>query len=319
VSFLSFVYPGKKWSLALYRHQLAEFRINTEINGLFAELQEGWATRYDDQLSTTSLDIVGTGISGAYQVAERLSIGLSVTFYSGRVESAGATYAIDSYPETFWERNSFLPHRQEINSSFSVDDTDIGFNIGILWSFAENWRLGGVYRGGPRFDYELFNIAGPLNEQPEGTILASVLDRSIAFPDVWGVGVAYRSPGGSVTVGFEWDRVEYTIILESLASSQVDTTDVSVGNADELRLGCEYVFMKSRPLIAIRGGVWHDPDHRFRYDGDDPFTRALYPPGGDTTHFTVGTGVAFNHFQIDVGADFSDFADTFTLSAIYSF
>jgi hypothetical protein len=122
-----------------------------------------------------------------------------------------------------------------------------------------------------------------------------------------------------LTVGFEWDRVEYTVILETLGSSQVDTTDVSVGNADELRLGCEYVFMNFKPLIAIRGGVWHDPDHRFRYEGDDPFTRALYPPGGDTVHFTVGAGIAFSHFQIDFGADFSDIVDAFTVSAIYGF
>jgi long-subunit fatty acid transport protein len=319
VSFLSFVYPGKKWSLALFRHQLAEFRFGTEINGLFGEVPEGGTRRYEDQLSSTDLDVVGTGISGAWRVGDRLSIGFGLTFYSGKVESVSDVYSVDSFPETFWERNSFLPDRNTVNSSFVVDDTDVGFNFGILWSFAENWRLGGVYRSGPRFDYELFNVAGPLNEHPEGTILASVLDRSIAFPDVWVLGVAYRSPGGSVTVGFEWDRVEYTAILETLGSSQVDTTDVSVDDADELRLGCEYVFMNSKPLIAIRGGVWHDPDHRFRFEGEDPFTRALYPPGGDTTHFTVGAGIAFSHFQIDLGADFSDIADAFTLSAIYGF
>ena len=41
LSFLSFVYPGKKWSLALYRHQLADFLVRTEINGLFGIPPEG--------------------------------------------------------------------------------------------------------------------------------------------------------------------------------------------------------------------------------------------------------------------------------------
>jgi hypothetical protein len=77
--------------------------------------------------------------------------------------------------------------------------------------------------------------------------------------------------------------------------------------------------LKTRPLIAIRGGVWHDPDHRFRYLGDDPFSRALYQQGKDLLHGTVGVGIAFRSFQIDLGADLSQNADVYALSAIYSF
>jgi long-chain fatty acid transport protein len=319
VSYLSFVYPGTKWSLALYRHQLAEFRISTEINGLFGDVPEGGTRRYEDQLTVTDLDIVGTGLSGAFQVSDRLSLGFGLSYFSGKLENRGAIYGIDSYPETFWERNSFFSDRQYVTSSFDVDDSDVGFNLGVLWKFAESWRLGGVYRQGPRFDYELYNRAGPFNELPEGTVVGSVTDRSIAFPDVWGLGAAYRSPNGSLTIGFEWDHVEYTVILETLGSDQVDTTDVGMDDADELHLGVEYVFLKISPLIAVRAGVWRDPDHRFRYEGTDPFARALYQPGKDATHISVGAGVAFDHFQIDIGADLSDGVDQFAVSAIYSF
>jgi hypothetical protein len=146
-----------------------------------------------------------------------------------------------------------------------------------------------------------------------------VSDRSIAFPDVWGFGVAYRSSDGSLTVGFEWDRVEYSIIGETLDSPLVDASQVAIDDADELHLGIEYVFLETSPLIAVRGGLWHDPDHRFRYLGDDPFNQALYRSGEDTLHITAGAGVAFRQFQIDLGFDLSDLSDTFTLSAIYSF
>ncbi len=319
VSFLSFVYPGTKWSLALYRHQLADFSVSTEINGLFGDAIEGGTRRYEDQPITTDLEIVGTGLSGAYQVSERLSVGFGLTYFAGSVENHGAAYSVDSFPETYWDENSFLPHRQIVTSSFVVDETDIGFNVGFLWQFAESWRLGGVYRQGPRFDYELYNRAGPLNDEPEGTVLEAVTDRSIAFPDVWGLGVAYRSPNGSLTVGFEWDLVEYSVILETLDSEQVDTTDVAMDDANELHLGFEYVFLKTKPLIAVRAGLWRDPDHRFRYEGDDPFASALYQPGKDSLHVTVGVGVAFKSFQIDLGADLSDRADVLSLSAIYSF
>jgi len=319
VSFLSFVYPGTKWSLALYRHQLADFSVRTEINGLFADAGGGWTWRYEDQWSVTELDIVGTGISGAYQVSDRLSLGFGLSYFVGNIENQGATYSVDSYPDTFWEWNSFLPDRQMLTNTFVADDTDLGINLGVLWKFAESWRLGGVFRQGPRFDYELYNFAGPLHQQPEGTVLGAVTDRSIAFPDVWALGVAYRSPSGNLTVGFEWDRVEYSVILETLDSELVDATDARIEDGNELRLGLEYVFLVSTPLIAVRGGVWRDPDHRFRYVGDDVFARALYQPGEDLLHISIGAGIAFSHLQIDIGADLSDAVDQFAVSAIYSF
>jgi len=293
--------------------------VSTEINGLFGDVPEGRVRRYEDQRTVTELDVVGTGLSGAYQVSDKLSLGFGLSYFSGRVENRGAIHLIDSDPDTFWEWNSFLPDRLFATSSFDADDTDVGFNVGVLWKFAESWRLGGVYRKGPRFDYELYNLAGPANDLPEGTILGAVTDRSIAFPDVWGLGVAYRSSDGSLTVGFEWDRVEYSIIGETLDSPLVDASQVAIDDADELHLGAEYVFLKTTPLIAIRGGLWHDPDHRFRYEGDDPFARALYQPGEDALHISIGAGIAFSRFQIDVGANLSDAVDQFALSAIFSF
>jgi long-chain fatty acid transport protein len=319
VSFLSFVYPGSKWSLAIYRHQLADFSIATEINGLFGITPQGGDRRYEDQWTVTDLEIVGTGVSGAYRLSDRFSLGLGVSYFSGRVDNRGAIYAVDSYPDPSWERNSFLPNLLWQTSSFVVDDTDVGFNIGVLWKFAESWRFGAVYRAGPRFDYELYNQAGPLNEAPEGTILASVTDRSIAFPDVWGLGLVYRSPDGSLMVGVEWDRVEYSVIGKTLDSPLVDTSLAAIDDANELHLGAEYVFLKSNPLIAIRGGVWHDPDHRFHYLGDDPFSQALYQQGEDLLHVTAGVGIAFSRFQIDLGADLSQNANVVALSAICSF
>mgnify|MGYP001822189052 CR=1 FL=1 len=274
---------------------------------------------YKRQLGTTELDIVGTGLSGSFLVSDRLSLGFGVTYFSGTVENQGSVYVVDVFPDTFWDQNSFFDHRRWVTSTFTADDSDIGFNVGVLWKFAESWRLGAVYRNGPTFDYELYTRAGPLHPEPEGTVLASVTDRSIAFPDVWGVGVAYRSPSGSLTVGFEWVRVEYSVISKTLDSPLVDASFVAIDDANELRLGTEYVFLESSPLIAIRGGLWYDPDHRFRYTGDDVFSQALYRQGQDLLHVTAGIGIAFKDFQIDLGADLSQNADVVALSAIYSF
>ena len=139
VSYLSFVYPGKKWSLALYRHQLADFVFRTEVNGLFGDVPDG-VRRYDDQRAVIELDVVGTGLAAAFQVTEGLSFGLGVSYFSGIVENQAGLYLIDSYPtdDSFYESNSFLPNRLYTTSSFVSDTSDLGFNFGVLWKFAES-------------------------------------------------------------------------------------------------------------------------------------------------------------------------------------
>lgn len=319
ISFLSFVYPGTRWSLAVYRHQLADFAVRTELNGLFGDAEEGGTRRELDRVTETDLEIVNNGISGAFKLSETVSVGLGLSYFSGSIDVSGSGYLVDSYPETFWERNSFLADRVFESSRFAAEDSDWGINAGVLWRFAEGWRVGGVYRQGPDLEYMIANRAGPAHWMPEGSDLGSLSNENISMPDVWGLGVAYRSPDGSLTVGFEWDRVGYSVIMDSLDSELVDTTYVELDDANELRFGVEHVFLQSKPLVAIRVGLWHDPDHRFRYIGDDPFERALYPPGEDVLHLTVGAGIAFKWVQIDLGADFSDGVDQFALSAIYSF
>ena len=319
LSFLSFVYPGSKWSLAVYRHQLADFAVRTKLNGLFGDAENGGTRRELDQVTETDFEIVNNGVSGALELSESLSLGFGLSYFVGSIDVSGSSYLVDRFPETFWESNSFLADRVFESSRFLSESSDWGINAGFLWRFAEGWRLGGVYRQGPDLGYTIANRAGPAHREPEGSDLGSVSGLRISLPDVYGVGVAYRSPSGSVTVGFEWDRVEYSVIMETLGSEVVDTTDVGLDDADELHLGFEYLFLESTPLIAVRAGLWRDPDHRFRYEGDDPVQRALFHPGEDALHVSIGAGIAFKHLQIDVGADFSDGVDQVALSAIYSF
>jgi hypothetical protein len=71
--------------------------------------------------------------------------------------------------------------------------------------------------------------------------------------------------------------------------------------------------------LALRTGIWRDPDHQFNYEGDDPIVQALLRPGEDQVHFTAGFGLAFQRFQLDIGFDFSDLVDKTSFSAIFSF
>jgi len=43
-----------------------------------------------------------------------------------------------------------------------------------------------------------------------------------------------------------------------------DDEDQDIDDADQLHLGGEWVFLETKPVLAIRAGLWHDPDHRPR-------------------------------------------------------
>ena len=104
-------------------------------------------------------------------------------------------------------------------------------------------------------------------------------------------------------------RASTLIEAHSAVSSDV-TDDASM---------VEYAFIRATPIIAVRSGVWLDPDHRIRTVGDDAVERALLRGGDDELHYTVGLGFAFERFQIDLGADLSELVDRVALSAIYNF
>lgn len=96
------------------------------------------------------------------------------------------------------------------------------------------------------------------------------------------------------------------------------TDDDSIPDVDELHLGFEYVFPRSKPLVALRLGTWLDPDHRVRSEGN-VLERALFQPGDDEMYYAAGVGVTWRTIQIDLGVDLSDLVDTASVSAIYSF
>jgi hypothetical protein len=160
---------------------------------------------------------------------------------------------------------------------------------------------------------------------PGATILT--IASPMQFPDVYGLGVAYRSPNGKLAVGLEWDRVGYSSIFDSFDPVVIETLDddldlevmLAADDGNELRLGAEFAFLDLKPVLAVRAGVWLDPDHRFYSISSDPEHRALFQSGEDEVHVAVGLGLAFKSFQIDLAADFSDLVDTASLSVIYSF
>ncbi len=331
LSFLSFVYPRKRFSLSAYRHQLASFEARGETRGIFFGGTSCCQTRQFDQRFSTDLEMVRYGISGAYRVSEALSFGLGLSYVEGRLTTTGESYLPDDDSvAALFRESSYLPERRVFRVSNDLDDDDWGLVGGFLWHLSERWRLGGAFREGPELELAARGTFGPrpLPElPPPGTVIDGLTP--ISFPDVYGFGVAFRSSDGSLTVGFEWDRVEYSTILDSADPDVLLSQGIEIDDGDELHLGVEYVFVRSRPLVAVRLGAWYDPDHRPRFTGDfrpsggsrqlNLLAAAAFPGGDDEMHYAAGFGLAFAGYQIDVGVDFSELVDTVAASMIYNF
>jgi hypothetical protein len=240
-----------------------------------------------------------------------------VVYHDAAIESNVAQYLWDDDTlQSFFGRNSYLPERLRVSQRSSVHDTDWTLTGGILWRLSEAWSIGAVYRQGFETSIEFEVAAGEAVDfgVPPGEVFLRASGGPIEFPDIYGLGFAYRDPDGRLTLSFQWDRIEYSDIPQSLALD-----DQTIDDADELHLGAEYVFLGSTPVIAVRLGAWLDPDHQMRATIDEPFIRALMPRGDDEVHFAAGIGVAMQQFQVDFAMDFGDRADTLSLSAIYDF
>jgi hypothetical protein len=318
LSFLSVAYPGERWALAFYRHLLANFESDFATQGLFAEGPGPLDTlRIFERRDRTELEIVTYGLSGGFEVHEKLSLGLGVAYFDGLLQGGQAAYMWDEDTlESYFGPSSFLPERQLVETFFVADGTDLGLSAGFLYRVADGWSVGGFYRQGPSFDLDVLVVGGPSSmnpDLPEGAT-ASV-STPIRFPDVYGAGVAFRPAGGRLILSFEWDHVEYSSIFDSLGET---ASDEFIADGDELHLGAEYVFVGSGPPLALRAGLWRDPNHQVRSSSPSTILQGLVGQGDDELHYAFGFGAAFKTFQLDAAADFSERRDSVSVSGIYS-
>jgi len=316
LSFLSLVFPKGRWSLAFYRHDLANFEFFSETQGLFGGGTDCCQTRDFDMRAANDFNIVSYGLSAAYRISDKFDLGLGLIYYDASFVTNATLFRTDNdSPASIVGTNSYLPERTVLNERIFFDDSDTALSAGFLWRLSDKWRIGGVYRQAPEVDIGVELTAGEtfdLGVTPGDLLLR--LDLMLEMPTMYGLGFAYRDPDGRLTVSFQWDKVKYSNIVDSLGLD-----DRAIDDIDELHLGAEYVFIDSTPIIAVRFGAWLEPDHQLRASSDNVFAKALLPRGKDEIHVSAGFGVVMERIQIDVAADFADHLNTVSLSMIYNF
>ncbi len=321
LSFLSWVQPFRGWSLALYRHQLARFDTRFRIDGLFAGPADSAAVRLPDAVSSTHLDHLSWGLSAAFRVSPGLSVGLGISRVQVEVEIRDETFLPDDATTAArFAPATYRPERSIGTTELLADEPDWTLLGGFLWRLSDRLSLGGVYRQGTSVNADAIARAGPVFDPAVPSGAALRLRTPVSSPDLLGLGVAARLRGDALTLSFDWVRVEYSDLLDGLDREVFDDPFV-LEDGDELRAGLEYVLIERSPVIALRAGVWLDPDHRIAADPAqaDPFERALFRGGDDEVHVAAGLGFAFPTFQVDLAVDLSEPTDTAAVSVIWQF
>jgi long-subunit fatty acid transport protein len=329
-SFLSAVYVGGRWSAAVFRHQLADFRGALDSQGPFVGFRER-TSRVAPARSRIDLEIANVGVAGGVRLSPTLSLGAALSRFDFSLDSRTERYArrpatgdalTDSRTGGPFGPADFTPENVFNTQTQTGDDGALSGNAGILWRPSSRWTAGLVYRRGPRFDFDAAFIYGPAGDRPGESERALGGRGVFRLPDLWGLGVAFR-PADAWVVALDLDRVEYSSLSRDLVNlleaARGELASFSIDDVVEPHLGVEYQALWSRLPFSVRLGTWLDPAHRLRYTGRDNALRARFRPGRDELHVSGGVGLVWRRLQVDLAADVADSSSTLSLSAVKRF
>jgi long-subunit fatty acid transport protein len=336
LSFLSFAFPLKNGTLAVYRHELANFEASFSSQGTFTQTLNGavnppFVDRTFPTINDESLKIVNYGFAGSWRIGSTFMLGGSLNFYQFDINSLTRRYDFDA------DHNGVISNQERLTVvDFSPSalrdiltqngsDSSFGFNVGMLWLPNDKWSLGAVYRKGPDFDYGFNSISQGVQ------IFQGKTD--FAVPDVWGIGVGYR-PTDAWRMSMDVNRVNYSQHAEHIheQSNPASVDYLKLDDSYEVRLGAEFTAINAARPYNIRFGAWHEPAHQLYFDGlpvvftGTPLTvdekrkntkATQFIRGKDSYHFSAGYGIVFNKFQIDTALDLSTRSDTLSISMVY--
>lgn len=366
-SFFSYVYPAGKWAVGIARQELFNIDNRTSSSNTFDPSFFGGLTftgrgEIDTEISNWI-------VSGAYKITDTLSVGVSAVYSIMNLDSR-----VDN---TFIDNSGFLVDDGDPNTPCLVcgieipfyttkihdTDSDLSYNLGISWNIVKQVTVAASYRKGSKFTVtselaQFFSNGAPFFEPAisDPNVIGPTTEVTFHVPDSYSLGVAYR-PLDRLTLSVEAARIEYEDLLDGFTSGMniltfkdCNTSNCSPNNnhpganfvvedRTELHLGGEYIFTVGTNPLAVRLGLYTDPDNRVRADfekhtlatfGGFPIapsdgqsllsTNDSFPERDDELHITAGAGIVIqDRFQVDVAVDFSDIADQYVLSSIYRF
>jgi long-subunit fatty acid transport protein len=158
------------------------------------------------------------------------------------------------------------------------------FNLGILWEPDPQWTIGAMYRSEVDLDLQRDVTYKSTGQRT----LKFSYDEKLRLPAAYGVGVAYRY-SDEFTVAFDATRTEYNRArielddgteISPINGLPMDEADINP--TETYRLGSERLVVQPKYVVALRSGVFYDPEpaqgHKDDYYGAAVGAGLVYEP-----------------------------------------
>jgi long-subunit fatty acid transport protein len=320
-SFASFVKPMNRWVLSLYYNESINLGGHSDFRVDDTFFTDFWRSSIRSDTTLRSL-----GVSAAFKIKDFAALGVSVRRSQLKLDTF-RVQRVDDFNDIELVTGN-LNHTDfiEAQQSFEGDDTDITYNVGLLFNPNGKLSAGLVYKKGGEYDVALdsslvecvdVHIQGlnltcdPVARTGDGYSREdSRTLQSIRFPDVTGLGLAWR-PIERLTLAVDANRITYSDLSPRIEPGTGTGTIEKIDDKTDYHVGLEYTLLagSDQTPVSLRAGYYSDPDH-------DIFSRI----DSKQSHFTAGIGAVLHHnFQVDLAGDFSDTVDTAVLSLVYRF
>ena len=307
LGFFSVVYPLNVLTVAFSRHEL----INTDASVQGAVSSSPFHfVEPNDFKGEVAISHVNYGFSAAIELGDEFSIGGTIKI---------ADFNFDSIVGA--RQKSQTQFGQHFISTINTDDTQVGFNVGVLWRMNPKISIGGVYRYEPEFelDTRVQNADRTVGGHPAPTDVI----REIGFdvPDTLGLGISI-SPTPQWNFNLDLNRVfhsqledvetQFSLFTHLLPPAPSNAGDITFGIDDgtDIHVGAEYLIIGDRNTTAVRFGVYRETRNRFflARAANSEIADFLDPIFGseksnDIAHLTFGTGFTAGQFQLDAAID----------------
>ena len=327
VSFASYVHPSPGYTFSVFYQQSADFSGVDRFEAFDDSILDYYRTNQRLDLTFANL-----GVSAAFDAGEHLSVGFSVRFgeldvnalqdsvieYGADIE-LGALPAGSSLDQV---RATGILDQRILRETFDDRETDITFNVGLLFNPRGRFSVGLVYKDGGNFsiggmdeDFGCLDAMAAPGEQcrPDDNNDRMRIEREFKVPDLLGVGLAWMITE-RFKVALDANYITYSDFgvgpaADPNAGPEVAEEFEPIDDELEWHFGAELISFIGGTPLTLRAGVYTASD-------TDGFTSI----DSEETIFTFGLGTVIrDNFQIDIAGQASDRAEVAILSLVYRF
>ena len=243
-------------------------------------------TRYRSTMFETSTLTINPTL--AFKATQTLSIGIGINHMKSFIES-----------ENMIDQSIFGASDGKLR--LKGDGRGFGYNFGLLYDL-EKIGIGLAYRSHIRVNMKgnatLKSIAPPLQPAFGGSRFDTDTKTSLRFPEIWSLGVAYRTTK-RLTLVLDYELLRWSSLRKMDIDFETEVppagfTDYTIvldwKDASQIKVGTEY---RLNEKFTLRGGYafieTYAPEHTL-----DPGN-----PDADMHSFSVGFGYKHKNFVID--------------------